>query len=58
MTDSDSSPTGLEQIYQPQKPRLSGGKRRSSGGGSGGRKVENPFQANHDMIRQAEYYDR
>ena len=57
MTDSDSSPSGLEHIYQQHK-RLSGGKRRSSGGASAGRKVENPFQANHDMIRQAEYYDR
>lgn len=50
MTDSDSSPSGLEDIYQQHK-RLSGGKRRPSGGASAGKKVENPFQKSHDMIR-------
>ncbi len=55
MTDSDSSPTDGD--IQNAHKRLSGGNRRSSGG-SAGRKVENPFQKNHEMIRQAEYYDR
>jgi hypothetical protein len=50
MTDSDSSPSGLDDIHQQHK-RLSGGKRRSSGGASAGRKLENPFQTSHEMIR-------